>query len=590
MLILYSITNIIDQTEADKSKEVHTTQKKQFVNFINDDGEYARNLVDLTSNENDGFDDLFRGRGSIGGGMGLSENTLGGLGVDGDNMEGGYNQLGVGGGNAFSNSFEDGNGDQRTGTSSPMGQAMSQPDLYNNNDPYSYNSPASNSFFGSLYANNPGQGDVLSPFYSSENKLEDNINLSDSMPSNNQADVNSFNSVLQSLNHESTDYPTLLKGGSKNKASPSSDVLGNELGDIDSSDEKLQKLLETSIGDDGTSASATVGSFLSALLSQQGNGFHTQHIGQQQPAQLQEGSNYGMNQQQMQQNALNQLSGTLASNEMPMQSPVTVHVHASDKPLSHKETSPVYPEESRAVAQQAQNNAMKQHKLKLSKLKKRLALLRQKLTELEEEQSKKSTQKNNDPKETRKDAIKRILIKNLKIAAMIASKEVQLEESKSHELESMSRRKDDNDNDMTAIRVNPSKFSFSKPVTELSKKAEEEVNHLTNNDRNKLNSTLHQKSNLVQTLKNASIAEPDTPRNVNITDDDREGTLKATTVSQTQHSQISNFTRKSDLIKIDDTLQNLADSKNIASDKKSSPVFLQKLRTQITSMSPDKGG
>ena len=155
----------------------------------------------------------------------------------------------------------------------------------------------------------------------------------------------------------------------------------------------------------------------------------------------------------------------------------------------------------------------------------------------------------------------------------------------------MSRRKDDNDNDITAIRVNPSKFSFSKPVTELSKKAEEEVNHLTNNnDRNKLNSTLHQKSNLVQTLKNASLAEPDTPRNVNITDDDREGTLKATTVSQTQHSQISNFTRKSDLIKIDDTLQNLADSKNIASDKRSSPVFLQKLRTQITSMSPDKGG
>ena len=94
---------------------MHTTQKKQFVNFINDDGEYARNLVDLTSNENDGFDDLFRGRGSIGGGMGLGENTLGGLGVDGDNMEGGYNQLGVGGGNAFSNSFEDGNGDQRTG-------------------------------------------------------------------------------------------------------------------------------------------------------------------------------------------------------------------------------------------------------------------------------------------------------------------------------------------------------------------------------------------------------------------------------------------------------------------------------------------
>ena len=78
----------------------------------------------------------------------------------------------------------------------------------------------------------------------------------------------------------------------------------------------------------------------------------------------------------MQQNSLNQLSGPLSPNDMPVQSPVTVHVHASDKPVSHKETSMNLPDESRAVAQQAQNNAMRQHKLKLSKLKKRLALLR----------------------------------------------------------------------------------------------------------------------------------------------------------------------------------------------------------------------
>ena len=55
----------------------------------------------------------------------------------------------------------------------------------------------------------------------------------------------------------------------------------------------------------------------------------------------------------------------------------------------------------------------------------------EKLKNLEEEQSKKSSSnKNNDPKTARNDAIKKLLIKNLKLAAMIASKEIELEEAK----------------------------------------------------------------------------------------------------------------------------------------------------------------
>lgn len=63
-------------------------------------------------------------------------------------------------------------------------------------------------------------------------------------------------------------------------------------------------------------------------------------------------------------------------------------------------------------------------------------LYREKLTELEDEQAKKSTSnKNNDPKQARNDAIKKLLIKNLKLAALIASKEIQLEEEKSRGVE-----------------------------------------------------------------------------------------------------------------------------------------------------------
>lgn len=59
--------------------------------------------------------------------------------------------------------------------------------------------------------------------------------------------------------------------------------------------------------------------------------------------------------------------------------------------------------------------------------------LSQKINQLEDEQSKKSTSASTDEKNPRKvknNAIKRLLIKNLRLAAMIASKEIQLEEAK----------------------------------------------------------------------------------------------------------------------------------------------------------------
>lgn len=104
----------------------------------------------------------------------------------------------------------------------------------------------------------------------------------------------------------------------------------------------------------------------------------------------------------------------------------TVHAHASDKPGN---SSPVSPAEAGARAKQVQKDAEQKHQEKLKKLKTRLAALKQKLEELQEEQSKKS-QNANSPKAKRKEAIKKLLIKNLKLAALIASKEIQLEEAK----------------------------------------------------------------------------------------------------------------------------------------------------------------
>ena len=103
-----------------------------------------------------------------------------------------------------------------------------------------------------------------------------------------------------------------------------------------------------------------------------------------------------------------------------------VHVHASDK---QGPQNPVSLADASKPAIKAQDKARMEHQEKLKKLKGRLAALKQKLVELQEEQSKKS-QNANSPKAKRKEAIKKLLIKNLKLAAVIASKEIQLEEAK----------------------------------------------------------------------------------------------------------------------------------------------------------------
>lgn len=557
MLITPSCTvTDIDQ----KSKAGHETQKKQFVNFINDDGEYARNYVDLTNNEANSFDDIFRGRGGggpmIDGAMQLNENSMGGLALDGDDMEGTYNQLGVSA-NQLS-SFEDGAAMGERGSASSTlqgGQSMGQE--YSNEGGgggLSFNSP---SFFGTFDVST-GNEDILSPFYSSEGKLEDSINLSDNMNTPGHIDMATFNEALQGLNDKEGN---LLKVAGKPKGVTNAGSLNSELGEMESSDDKLQKLLETSIGnnnDEDSSNSATVGSFLNALLSQGSYQQHPQHLQptQTQPQEENQGSIYDMNQQdQYQQNALNQLSGTMAQNGMGAIQPVTVHVHASDKP-GHKDAPPP-PEQSRAVAQQAQEIAMKQHKAKLAKLKKRLALLREKLTELEDEQAKKSTSnKNNDPKQARNDAIKKLLIKNLKLAALIASKEIQLEEEKSRGLEYLSGKKEDGAvmDDVGLNTGTATKFIKSKPLTELSKKAEEEVNHLSNTERVRSNSS---------TYNSVSPALNETKVDVS----------------------------KSTLNRINKTLQELdifptVNQRSLLAT--SSRIFLNKLKKQIRSMSPDQ--
>ncbi len=111
---------------------------------------------------------------------------------------------------------------------------------------------------------------------------------------------------------------------------------------------------------------------------------------------------------------------------LPIEPGVTVHAHASDKP-GHSQ--PISPAEASKPAKQVQQVQKVRHEEKLRKLKQRLNNLKDKLNELEEEQSKKSHDINS-PAAKRKDAIKKLLIKNLKLAALIASKEIQLEEEK----------------------------------------------------------------------------------------------------------------------------------------------------------------
>lgn len=73
-----------------------------------------------------------------------------------------------------------------------------------------YNAP---SFFGTFDVNT-GSEDLISPFYSNEGKLEDNINLSDQMNVPGHIDMSSFNEALQGLNDKEE---SMMKASGKPK-------------------------------------------------------------------------------------------------------------------------------------------------------------------------------------------------------------------------------------------------------------------------------------------------------------------------------------------------------------------------------------
>ena len=114
----------------------------------------------------------------------------------------------------------------------------------------------------------------------------------------------------------------------------------------------------------------------------------------------------------------------------------------------------------------------------------------------------------------------------------------------------------------------------SKPVTELSRKAEDEVNNLTSDRATLNNSTLRQKSKLVQTMHNSSQFET----NANTTAVG--GVPNETNKTLQLVPSYNNLTRKSFLVKDYDTPQTLGRGE----------IFLKKLRTRIDSMSLDKVG
>ena len=110
----------------------------------------------------------------------------------------------------------------------------------------------------------------------------------------------------------------------------------------------------------------------------------------------------------------------------PVTPGITVHTHVTDNPSS---SPPVSSAQAAAKAAEMSRKQQAMHADKLRRLKLRLVKLKKGLSNLEEEQSKKSHNANS-PAAKRKDAIKKLLIKNLKLAALIASKEIQLEEAK----------------------------------------------------------------------------------------------------------------------------------------------------------------
>ncbi|XP_066935905.1 putative lysozyme-like protein [Clytia hemisphaerica] len=338
------------------------------------------------------------------------------------------------------------------------------------------------------------------------------------------------------------------------------DLLSKELSQLDTADEKLEKMLEGGIDSDSSSftmggngmggngnavggggndmmgnamqmdgmPSMGVGTSNTGGMGGQWNGadgFATQtnnQMANQYPDSPQQLTNLndalgGQTQTANQQPTGSALSQTPQQDSLPQIQHTVVHQHASDKQGTSKVGSAHLSLAATKNAQKVHQDQQNDHNKKLVMLRQRLKLLDKKIVQLEDEQAKKSTSTADEhsPRKARNNAIKSLLIKNLKLAAMIATKEIQLEETKARSLQSSaSERKEDSmkvtENDVADSTISDNDFlKDSKPLTELSRKAEEEVNHLTKNENaasksNLLNAGLSKLNNSVPEIKNSN--------------------------------------------------------------------------------------
>ncbi|XP_047137842.1 uncharacterized protein LOC100211549 isoform X1 [Hydra vulgaris] len=553
----------------------HSGEKKQFVTMGMFGG---RGMDSFSGNIDNGF-----GNFDHNGGMELNENSMGNLNLQSEN-DGGIGSLlsgsqfggwpsstesmsTLGGGPGY-------NSIQQFAPNNPLG--LNNQGTYGNNDlgiGQEQLSGRAESLFNSL--NEDNEGDSLFGINSLEGNYETSLNDGTNNAGIGQMDMNSFedtNSKEDSslLNGYTPHHKDTHKIGSDRQGiGDGGEMLSNEIGQLDSSDEKLQKMLEFGLSGDnyGESNENNAETAISALLNPQ---YLADQMDSQQSSSPDELPSF-QHEGNSNEHDVNQLSSSLSEGHLGDLTPITVHAHASDK----QDKTPPSLEETRQTAMQVQETAARHHRKKLARLKKRLQQIRLKLQMLQAEQAKKSTSNtNNDPKESRNDAIKKLLIKNLKLAAMIASKEIQLEETKSKSIAYLSGKKDqDSDvfHDTNHMKSEPVLHERAKPLTELSKKAEEEVNHLSKNpdlDKYKNNS------------RNIRIQPNSSINKINLKDSSRPD-------SGANRENSNTFLKK-----INETLQILdhtsPDEHTRSSLTSSSKRFFNKLKKQIQSMSPDQ--
>lgn len=655
--IFYCIVILATCKAAFVNSTQHSGEKKQFVNYGLEDGGNDFNDENVggiggdseSYLNNNGLSEESENYGMLG-----SRNSLGSM---DDNEDGGgqFSEY-----SSFLNQDSSYNDGQQTG----VGLAEGPPDASNN--------PSLLSGLDDGETTSDSTNDLLSSFAddSLEKKLENNVNLGDTMGTQGtgQSDFSSLESykgssgvmdkllssgyTLGSSQQSSSHHPAAGSNkhdtgdgreGIGNKLQGMEDLLQGELGQLDSADEKLQKMLESGIDSDSNNfANAQTDTGLTAngdIMGNQGsmgnqvasdnglmnslqdqmNQMDNQLSDQSQSSSQSNSyqSDYGQNDvSTQQQGAMNQMSGTMSQNAMDGIQRITVHVHASDK-SSKQSAQPANPVVSQNIADHVQQEANKDHKQKLTKLKTRLKALRLKLVQLEEEQAKKSTSNTNEdnPKTSRNNAIKRLLIKNLKLAAMIATKEIQLEEAKGRGLAYLSGKKEDNlkstdaedeDSKIKVEKQNDHEFiKSSKPLTELSRKAEEEVNHLTKNMPETEKGIA--KSNMNATaFKTATATKTETKENIeNKTTTITSQTEKVDNITKNNNinndttiSSSDNTTKDHNLSflgKINETLQILDKSGTVNAMKDNSSVlenssknFLKTLKSKINSLPATK--